>query len=97
MKTAASLTTQPTVLMNYNSALDFSPENAKDCNQETLFSQHLLVCALQEMGNLILGLGTTACNLISDQSLSEYKDVSIVTQTLYDNGKRILLFQRFQV
>lgn len=52
--------------------LDFSPENAKDCNQETLFSQHLLVCALQEMGNLILGLGTTACNLLSDQSLSMY-------------------------
>lgn len=52
--------------------IDFSPENAKDCNQETLFSQHLLVCALQEMGNLILGLGTTACNLLSDQSLSMY-------------------------
>lgn len=51
---------------------DFSPENAKDCNQETLFSQHLLVCALQEMGCLILGLGTTATNLLSDQSLSMY-------------------------
>lgn len=53
-------------------SLDFSPENAKDCNQETLFSQHLLVCALQEMGSLILGLGTTATNLLSDQSLSMY-------------------------
>lgn len=51
---------------------DFSPENAKDCNQETLFSQHLLVCALQEMGNLILGLGTTATNLLSDQSLGTH-------------------------
>lgn len=59
--------------LNLDVALpDFSPENAKDCNQETLFSQHLLVCALQEMGNLILGLGTTATNLLSDQSLSTY-------------------------
>ncbi|XP_048508039.1 HEAT repeat-containing protein 5B isoform X2 [Athalia rosae] len=58
------------VILKQMNSIDFSPENAKDCNQETLFSQHLLVCALQEMGNLILGLGTTACNLISDQSLS---------------------------
>nr|CAD7398135.1 unnamed protein product [Timema poppensis] len=50
-------------------SIDFNPENAKDCNQETLFSQHLLVCALQEMGSLILGLGTTAANLTTDQSL----------------------------
>ncbi|RZF47844.1 hypothetical protein LSTR_LSTR015519, partial [Laodelphax striatellus] len=47
---------------------DFNPENAKDCNQETLFGQHLLVCALQEMGSLILSLGTTANNLLNDQS-----------------------------
>lgn len=60
-------------MRNLNVALtDFSPENAKDSNQETLFSQHLLVCALQEMGNLILGLGTTATNLLSDQSLSMF-------------------------
>ncbi|XP_065200390.1 HEAT repeat-containing protein 5B isoform X2 [Planococcus citri] len=48
--------------------IDFSPENAKDSNQETLFGQHLLVCALQEMGLLMLSLGTTANNLISDPS-----------------------------
>ncbi|KOC63073.1 HEAT repeat-containing protein 5B [Habropoda laboriosa] len=58
------------IILKQMNSIDFSPENAKDCNQETLFSQHLLVCALQEMGNLILGLGTTACNLLSDQSLS---------------------------
>ncbi|XP_015601934.1 HEAT repeat-containing protein 5B isoform X2 [Cephus cinctus] len=58
------------VILKQMNSIDFSPENAKDCNQETLFSQHLLVCALQEMGHLILGLGTTACNLLSDQSLS---------------------------
>lgn len=66
-------------LFSYSKFLDFSPENAKDCNQETLFSQHLLVCALQEMGNLILGLGTTACNLLSDQSLSMYLIYKIYT------------------
>ncbi|KAK0176436.1 hypothetical protein PV328_000569 [Microctonus aethiopoides] len=58
------------IILKQMNTIDFSPENAKDCNQETLFSQHLLVCALQEMGNLILGLGTTASNSISDQSLS---------------------------
>lgn len=64
------------LICNFDVVLsDFSPENAKDCNQETLFSQHLLVCALQEMGNLILGLGTTATNLLSDQSLSTYSRI----------------------
>lgn len=38
--------------------------------QETLFGQHLLVCALQEMGRLILRLGTQAQNLIHDSSLN---------------------------
>ncbi|XP_051162515.1 HEAT repeat-containing protein 5B isoform X1 [Leptopilina boulardi] len=58
------------IILKQMNSIDFSPENAKDFNQETLFSQHLLVCALQEMGNLILGLGTTASNLLSDQSLN---------------------------
>ncbi|KAJ8688360.1 hypothetical protein QAD02_024155 [Eretmocerus hayati] len=58
------------VILKQMNSIDFNPENAKDCNQETLFSQHLLVCALQEMGNLILGLGTTASNLLNDQSLN---------------------------
>ncbi|XP_030374893.1 HEAT repeat-containing protein 5B isoform X2 [Scaptodrosophila lebanonensis] len=51
-------------------SIDFSPENAKDSNQETLFSQHLLVCALHELSSLVIGLGTTAQNLLSDQSLN---------------------------
>lgn len=50
--------------------IDFNPENAKDSNQETLFSQHLLVCALQELGSLVLILGTTAQNLLNDQQLN---------------------------
>ncbi|XP_038207132.1 HEAT repeat-containing protein 5B isoform X1 [Zerene cesonia] len=50
-------------------SIDFNPENAKDCNQETLFSQHLLVCALTEAGELSLQLGTSVHNLVSDTSL----------------------------
>uniref|UniRef100_A0A1B6GMZ3 HEAT repeat-containing protein 5A n=1 Tax=Cuerna arida TaxID=1464854 RepID=A0A1B6GMZ3_9HEMI len=50
-------------------SIDFNPENAKDCNQETLFGQHLLVCALQEMACLIQSLGTTASNLLTSSNL----------------------------
>ncbi|KAF6204448.1 hypothetical protein GE061_002789 [Apolygus lucorum] len=49
-------------------SIDLSLENAKDCNQETLFGQHLVVCALQELASLILSLGTTASQLFSDPS-----------------------------
>lgn len=58
------------IIAKQMNSIDFNPENAKDSNQETLFSQHLLVCALQELGSLVLGLGTTAQNLLSDQSLN---------------------------
>ncbi|KAL7035637.1 hypothetical protein ACKWTF_008482 [Chironomus riparius] len=58
------------IIAKQMNSIDFNPENAKDANQETLFSQHLLVCALQELGSLTLGLGTTAQNLLSDQSLN---------------------------
>lgn len=51
-------------------SIDFNAENVKDLNQETLFSQHLLVCALQELGCLIQSLGTTAQILLSDNSLN---------------------------
>ncbi|XP_068109960.1 HEAT repeat-containing protein 5A isoform X2 [Hyperolius riggenbachi] len=47
-----------------------------DGNQETRFSptdvsasQHVLVCALQELGDLILGLGTTVSPLLRDSSI----------------------------
>ncbi|KAM4691047.1 HEAT repeat-containing protein 5A [Rhinophrynus dorsalis] len=46
-----------------------------DSNMETRFgttdissSQHVLVCALQELGDLVLGLGTTAAPLLRDSS-----------------------------
>lgn len=57
--------------------LDFSPENAKDFNQETIFGQHFLVCALQEIGCLLLNMGTMANNLISDNSCSKFKYLNI--------------------
>lgn len=59
------------IIIEEMNSIDFNPENAKDFNQETLFSQHLLVCALQEIGCLVLSLGTTAHDLITEQSLSE--------------------------
>ncbi|XP_037035883.1 HEAT repeat-containing protein 5B isoform X5 [Bradysia coprophila] len=58
------------IIAKQMNTIDFNPENAKDSNQETLFSQHLLVCALQELGSLILSLGTTAQVLLTDQSLN---------------------------
>lgn len=60
------------VIVKEMNTIDFNPENAKDFNQETLFSQHLLVCALQEIGSLVLNLGTTAYDLTTDSSLSMY-------------------------
>jgi len=48
--------------------VDFSPENAKEINQETIFNQHLLVCALQEMSALFINLGTSMQHLVTDQS-----------------------------
>lgn len=58
------------IIAKQMNSIDFNPENAKDANQETLFSQHLLVCALQELGSLTIGLGTTAQNLLTDHSLN---------------------------
>ncbi|XP_049821749.1 HEAT repeat-containing protein 5B isoform X2 [Aethina tumida] len=58
------------IIVREMNSIDFNPENAKDFNQETLFSQHLLVCALQEVGSLVLSLGTTAHDLITDHTLN---------------------------
>ncbi|CAH0562547.1 unnamed protein product [Brassicogethes aeneus] len=58
------------IIVKEMNSIDFNPENAKDFNQETLFSQHLLVCSLQEIGCLVLSLGTTAHDLITDNTLN---------------------------
>lgn len=59
------------IIVKEMNSIDFNPEIAKDFNQETIFSQHLLVCALQEIGSLVLSLGTTAYDLTTDPSLSK--------------------------
>ncbi|TRY62952.1 hypothetical protein TCAL_15248 [Tigriopus californicus] len=52
------------------SSLDVHSENTKDSsNQETLFSQHLIVVALQELGTLFQRLGTVSRTLIVDHHL----------------------------
>jgi hypothetical protein len=69
--------------MRFYAILDFSPENAKDFNQETIFGQHFLVCALQEMGCLLLNMGTMANNLISDNTCSK-TNLYIVCLYIFD-------------
>lgn len=39
---------------------------------DVMASQHMLVCALQELGNLIYSLGTTAAPLLQDSSAGIY-------------------------
>ncbi|XP_053615269.1 HEAT repeat-containing protein 5B [Plodia interpunctella] len=68
------------IVIKQMNSIDFNPENAKDCNQETLFSQHLLVCALTEAGELALQLGTSVQNLLSDTSLNMIDAISSVLE-----------------
>ncbi|XP_055412069.1 HEAT repeat-containing protein 5A isoform X2 [Bubalus kerabau] len=46
---------------------------------EVAASQHMLVCALQELGNLVHGLGTTAAPLLQDSSAGILDNVISVT------------------
>lgn len=75
--------------------LDLSLENAKDCNQETLFGQHLMVCALQELANLILSLGTTSSCLFTDQANSMFYKYFIFVFNELCNLKSDVLFPLF--
>ncbi|XP_059488458.1 HEAT repeat-containing protein 5B isoform X2 [Neocloeon triangulifer] len=43
-------------------------ENAKESSQDSMYNQHMLVCALQEIGCLLLSLGTTASSILIDAS-----------------------------
>lgn len=50
-----------------------------DCNMEThvgtmavVANQHMLICALEELGNLIYSLGTTAAPVIQDATTGKY-------------------------
>lgn len=50
-------------------------------------SQHVLVCALQELGSLIHGLGTTAAPLLQDSSTGICPELF-----MYQSTKSIPLF-----
>uniref|UniRef100_A0A8D8UIW2 HEAT repeat-containing protein 5A n=1 Tax=Cacopsylla melanoneura TaxID=428564 RepID=A0A8D8UIW2_9HEMI len=64
------------IVTKHLAAMDVSSDS-KDYHQETAFSQHLLVCALQEMSTLILGLGTTANNGLNEKSCNLLETVMI--------------------
>ncbi|XP_052754160.1 HEAT repeat-containing protein 5B isoform X2 [Galleria mellonella] len=68
------------IVIKQMNSIDFNPENAKDCNQETLFSQHLLVCALTEAGELALQLGTALHHLVADTSLNMLQAICAVLE-----------------
>lgn len=64
------------IVTKHLAAMDVSSD-VKDYHQETAFSQHLLVCALQEMSSLILGLGTTANNVLTEKTCNLLETVMI--------------------
>ncbi|XP_027313510.2 HEAT repeat-containing protein 5A isoform X2 [Anas platyrhynchos] len=51
-----------------DAAMSDSNLEARITNADVTASQHVLVCALQELGSLIHGLGTTAAPLLQDSS-----------------------------
>lgn len=54
----------------------------KDGQQEVALSQHILVCALQELGCLVETLGTTAVSTLSDSSIGLVETVvSVLVHT----------------
>lgn len=56
------------IINHQMNSIDPNPENAKDSStQETIFSQHLLVCALQELGSLVHSQASSASTLLADQ------------------------------
>ena len=56
------------IINKHMKSIDPNPENAKNSStRETVFSQHLLVCALQELGSLVKSLGSSASALLADQ------------------------------
>lgn len=66
------------IISKHMKTMDFNPENLKDGNQEILFSQHLLVCALEELGCLAITLGTTMQFLITDNIVNFIDTIYIV-------------------
>ncbi|KAL1476620.1 hypothetical protein MTO96_036381 [Rhipicephalus appendiculatus] len=57
------------IVKHLNSDAVLDSNSGKDGQQEVALSQHILVCALQELGCLIETLGTTAVSTLSDSSI----------------------------
>ncbi|KAM4662617.1 HEAT repeat-containing protein 5A [Discoglossus pictus] len=56
------------LMKNVDAVLSDSNMETRFCTMDVSASQHVLVCALQELGDLILGLGTTVASLLRDSS-----------------------------
>ncbi|MEE6510381.1 hypothetical protein FKM82_030095 [Ascaphus truei] len=56
------------LMKTVDSVLSDSNVETRLCTTNVSASQHVLVCALQELGDLVLGLGTTAAPLLRDSS-----------------------------
>ncbi|XP_037575108.1 HEAT repeat-containing protein 5B-like isoform X1 [Dermacentor silvarum] len=57
------------IVKHLNSDAVLDSNSGKDGQQEVALSQHILVCALQELGCLVETLGTTAVSTLSDSSI----------------------------
>ncbi|XP_069806227.1 HEAT repeat-containing protein 5A isoform X2 [Dendropsophus ebraccatus] len=56
------------LMKSVDAVLSDSNMETRFCTTDITASQHALVCALQELGDLLLGLGTTAAPLLRDSS-----------------------------
>ncbi|XP_063803533.1 HEAT repeat-containing protein 5A isoform X1 [Pseudophryne corroboree] len=56
------------LMTSVDAVLSESNLETRFCTTDIAASQHVLVCALQELGDLILGLGTTVAPLLRDSS-----------------------------
>ena len=70
---------QPFVLLSIVSSVVSLDSATSDSNMEThvgttavVGSQHMLICALEELGNLIYSLGTTAAPVMQDASTGKH-------------------------
>uniref|UniRef100_A0A6B0VFZ6 HEAT repeat-containing protein 5A n=2 Tax=Ixodes ricinus TaxID=34613 RepID=A0A6B0VFZ6_IXORI len=66
------------VVRHLNSDAILENNGGKEGQQEVALSQHILVCALHELGCLVETLGTTAVSTLSDSSVGLVETVSSV-------------------
>lgn len=70
------------VIKHLNTDAVLDSNGGKDGQQEVALSQHILVCALQELGCLVETLGTTAVSTLSDSSIGLVETVvSVLVHT----------------